>query len=448
MHRQESLRMGRRSFLRVAVGTGLAAAGGLGTLPTAGAASEVTLSVWTGFPELVPFYNAVGAAYGKEHPNVKLSVFQTSLREMEQKLSAAVPTGTGPDIYDVGTNITIKFIEGGLIDPNPPDVVQYMKGGAWNSAVVNFFDVNGKSYGLPLMEGSRASMFYNTGMFKEAGIAKPPSTFPELVADAQKLTKFDGSGKMVRSGISLRLSGQGSGIAEKFRFVLEPAGGSLIVRTPSGKYHNGYDNGAGRAALQFYVDAVQKYKIDDPKIPHDADAFASGATAMLFREAWVIGEIQQKNPSLQYGVAPIPRWKEGGPYKMLLQPWGVYVSGKSSNKQMAWDFLKFLTNPENAVRLTSMTGWVSERQNVDWKPLLAKTPQFGVFVSPPKDVVFYVEPILSVWDEIETKLADRLTAAYIDPALNNNPAKIADTVHQMAAETDELLKGGGLYGAS
>jgi multiple sugar transport system substrate-binding protein len=448
MHRQESLRMGRRSFLRVAVGTGLAAAGGLGTLPTAGAASEVTLSVWTGFPELVPFYNAVGAAYGKEHPNVKLSVFQTSLREMEQKLSAAVPTGTGPDMYDVGTNITIKFIEGGLIDPNPPDVVQYMKGGAWNSAVVNFFDVNGKSYGLPLMEGSRASMFYNTGMFKEAGIAKPPSTFPELVADAQKLTKFDGSGKMVRSGISLRLSGQGSGIAEKFRFVLEPAGGSLIVRTPSGKYHNGYDNGAGRAALQFYVDAVQKYKIDDPKIPHDADAFASGATAMLFREAWVIGEIQQKNPSLQYGVAPIPRWKEGGPYKMLLQPWGVYVSGKSSNKQMAWDFLKFLTNPENAVRLTSMTGWVSERQNVDWKPLLAKTPQFGVFVSPPKDVVFYVEPILSVWDEIETKLADRLTAAYIDPALNNNPAKIADTVHQMAAETDELLKGGGLYGAS
>jgi multiple sugar transport system substrate-binding protein len=390
----------------------------------------------------------VGGAYAKTHPNVKTTVFSTSLREAEQKLSAAVPTGTGPDVYDIGTNISVKFIEGGLIDPNSPDVVQYLKSGAWNSSVVNFFSINGKSYGLPLMEGSRASMFYNKAMFREAGIAKPPSTFPELIADAQKLTKFDGSGKMVRSGISLRLSGQGSGIAEKFRFVLEPAGGSLIVRTPSGKYHNGYDNAAGRAALQFYVDAVQKYKIDDPKVPHDADAFASGATAMLFREAWVIGEIQQKNPSLEYGVAPIPRWKEGGPYKMLLQPWGIYVNGKSGNKQVAWDFLKFLTNPENAVRLTSMTGWVSERQNVDWKPLLAKTPQFEVFVSPPKDVVFYVEPILSAWDEIETKLADRLTAAYVDPALNNNPAKVADTVHQMAAETDELLKGADLYGTS
>ena len=244
----------------------------------------------------------------------------------------------------------------------------------------------------------------------------------------------------------MRLSGQGSGIGEKFRFVLEPAGGSLVVRTPSGKWHNGYDNDAGRAALQFYVDAVQKYKIDDPKVPHDADAFAAENTAMLFREAWVIGEIQQKNPKLEYGVAPIPRWKAGGPYKMLVQPWGIYVNGKSGNKRAAWEFLTFLTNRENAVRLTTMTGWVSERQDVDWKPLLKDIPQFAVFVSPPKDVVFYVEPIFSVFDEVESKLADRLVPAYVDPSLNNAPDKVAQRIREMAAETDEILKGAGLYG--
>ena len=154
MDRKESTRMDRRSFLKVAAGTGLAAAGGLRVLPAGEAASEATLSVWTGFPELVPFYNAVGTAYAGSHPNVKLSVFSTSLREAEQKLSAAVPTGTGPDIYDIGTNISVKFIDGGLIDPNPADVAQYLKGGPWNSSVVDFFSANGKSYGLPLMEGS------------------------------------------------------------------------------------------------------------------------------------------------------------------------------------------------------------------------------------------------------------------------------------------------------
>lgn len=437
----------RRTVLKLAAGAGLAGAGAL-NLARPARAADTTLAIWTGFPEVQPFYQAVADAYTKLHPEVKFTVFSTSLREMEQKLSAAVPTGTGPDIFDIGTNITVNFIEAGLLDPNPADIDQYLKGGAWNKFLVDFVTLKGKTYGLPLWEGSKASMYYNKTMFKEAGIAEPPATFPDLIAAAQKLVKFDASGKMIRSGISLRLSGQGSGIAEKFRYLLEGAGAPLIVQTASGKYHNGFDNDGGRAALQFVVDAVQKYKIDDPKIQHDADAFVAGNTAMLFREAWVIGEIQGKNPSLDYGVAPIPKWTASSPHKMLLQPWAVYVNGKSANKPAAYEFLKFVTNKENSLRLTEMTGWCSERQDVDWKPLLDKVPQFQVFVAPPKDMQYYVEPVLPPWDEIESKMADKLVAAYVDPALNGNPAKVADAIKAMAAQTDQLLKEAGLYGTS
>ncbi len=445
----EDLRVDRRTALKIAAGAGVAAASGWGlSAVPARAAAETTLAIWTGFPELVPFYQAVAGAYSKQHPDVGFTFFSTSLREAEQKLSAAVPTGTGPDIFDIGTNISVNFIGAGLIKPNEAEIDQYLRSGAWNNFVVDFFTLDGQSYGLPLMEGSRASMYYNKAMFAEAGIAGPPSTFPELVDAARKLTKIDSSGRMTRSGISLRLSGQGSGITEKFRFVLEPAGGSLIVKTAGGKYHNGFDNDAGRSALQFYVDAVQKDRIDDPKIQHDADAFVAETTAMLFREAWVIGEIQQKNPSLDYGVAPIPRWQAGGPHKMLLQPWGIYVNGQSANQAAAWDFLKFLTDPDNSLRLTTMTGWLSERQDVNWAPLLKQTPQFQTFVAPPADVEFYVEPVLPVWDEIESRMADQLTAAYVDPALGGDPAKVADAIHQMAEQTDQLLKEADLYGAS
>jgi multiple sugar transport system substrate-binding protein len=437
----------RRTVLKAAASAGLAGAGALSFARPARAA-DTTLAIWTGFPDVQLFYQAVADAYTKLHPEVKFTFFSTSLREMEQKLSAAVPTGTGPDIYDIGTNITVNFIESGLIDANPPEIDQYLRGGGWNKFVVDFFTLKAHSYGLPIWEGSKASMFYNKAMFREAGIAEPPATFPDLVAAAQKLVKFDASGRMIRSGISLRLSGQGSGIAEKFRYILTGAGADTIVPTPSGKWQNGYDNDGGRAALQFVVDAVQKYKIDDPKVQHDSDAFVSGNTAMLFREAYVIGEVQAKSPKLEYGVAPIPKWTASSPHKMLLQPWGVYVNGKSSNKPAAWEFVKFLTNPENSLRLTTMTGWVSERQDVDWKPLLDKTPQFQVFVAPPKDMEYYVEPILSPWDEIESKLADRLVAAYIDPSLNGNPAKIGEAVKAMAAQTDQLLKEAGLYGTS
>jgi multiple sugar transport system substrate-binding protein len=131
---------------------------------------------------------------------------------------------------------------------------------------------------------------------------------------------------------------------------------------------------------------------------------------------------------------------------MLLQPWGIYVNGKSGQQDAAWDFLKFLTNQANMLLLTTMTGWVSARQDVDWKPLLDKIPQFGVFVSTPKDVEFYVEPVLGPWDEIETRLADQLPAAYVDPSLKDDPAKVAALVHKWAEQTDSLLKEAGLYG--
>jgi multiple sugar transport system substrate-binding protein len=420
------------------------AAAGVAALP---ARAATKLTIWTGFPEIQPLYQAVAADYSKSHPDVTFDFFSTSLREAEQKLTAAVPTGTGPDIFDIGTNISVNFIDNGLIEPNPPDIDAYLKSGPWNKFTVDFFTLDNKTYGLPFLEGSRACMFWNKTYFQQAGIADPPATFPELIEDAKKLVQIDAQGRMTRSGISLRLSGQGSGIGEKFRYVLEAAGGSMIVRTPSGKWHNGFDNQAGRDALTFYVDAVQTWHIDDPKVPHDADAFASGATAILWRESWVIGEIQSKNPKLDYGVVPIPAWRAGMPRMMLLQPEGVYVNGQSSNKAAAWEFVKFLTNPANGLRLTEMTGWLAPRQDIDWKGLLAKTPQFAPFVAPPADIKYYVEPVLTAFDEVESKMADRLTSAYVDPTLKGNPQNVAAKIHEMAEQTDQILKDANLYGA-
>jgi multiple sugar transport system substrate-binding protein len=443
--RPELLKTNRRGALKLAAGVATGLAAGFASRPAK--AADITLSVWTGYPELVPWYQAVGEAYTKAHPNIKVTVFSTTLREHEQKLSAAMPTGTGPDLFDVGQILSITFIEAGLLKPNPPEVDKQLKSGAYRDVSVSQFTTEGKTYGLPMLFSTPA-MFWNKTMFKEAGIAGPPDSFPELMEDAKKLVKFDSSGKMVRSGISLRLSGQGSGISEKYRFVLQPAGGSLILKTPSGKYHQNYDNEAGRAALQFYIDAVQVHKVDDPRVQHDSDAFVAGNTAMLFREAWVIGEIKSKNPTLDYGVYPIPAWMPGGQKKTLLQHDGLYVSGKSRNSDASYDFMRFLTSPENSVLLTQKSGWVAARQDVDWSPLLKDTPQFEAFVSPPKSVAFYIEPVLSCWNEIESRLADGLPGAYIDPALKDSPAKVAEAIKRFAAQTDQILKDADLYGTN
>src|SRR5271163_3306283 len=138
--------LGRRDALALG-----GAAAAVAAIPAARA--DTKLTVWTGFPEIQPVYQAVAADYAKTHPGVSFDFFSTTLREFEQKLTAAVPTGTGPDVYDIGTNISVNFIDNSLLDPNPPDIDAYLKSGAWNKFTVDFFTTDGKTYGLPFTEG-------------------------------------------------------------------------------------------------------------------------------------------------------------------------------------------------------------------------------------------------------------------------------------------------------
>jgi len=436
----------RRTFLKQVGVAGLAAVGAPLLRPRASAgASAVRLSVWTGYPEVEPFYKKAAEEYAKTHPGFQIETLSSQLREMEQKLTASIPTDTGPDLFDIGRNITISFADAGLLPPNPPKVMSLLKSKSFHPVVVEYNTWKGQVYGIPFLEGSKPALFYNTKMFTEAGLdpKKPPTTFDELMAAARKLAKKDASGNLSRAGISLRLSGQGAGVAEKWWYVLYAMGSDIIVKTKSGKWHNGYDNDGGRAALKFYVDAVHKYQVDDPKLQHDAAAFASEQAAMLMREAWVIGELKAKGPNVQYGTVAVPRAKRFGG---MTQPWSLYVTKSTKNPDVAWDFAQFLVSPAMAVALVQMTGWTSMRQDVDWSPVLKETPQYKPFLVWDKGRDLYAEPAIPVWDELESKLADRLVSAFGDKSLADNPAGIAKAIKDMATQSDDLLKKADVYG--
>lgn len=415
--------------------------------PAAQSAKSGSISVWTGYPELEPFYKSVAEDFNKTYPKMSVEVLSSTLREMEQKLSTAVSTGQGPDVFDIGPNIIIKFIEGGLADPVPAEIDQYIKSGIYTDFVLGYLTYGGKLYGIPLLDGGRDALFYNKAMFRDAGLDpnKPPTTFDEMMEYAKKLVKYDGNDNITRSGMSLRLSGQGSGIAEKFWFILHNMGGEPVVQTKDGKlWHNGYDNDAGRKALQYYVDAVYTFHVDDQKVKHDAEALETESTAMLIRESWVIGEAAQKNPKLDYGASPMPRDVK---WDTMAQPWGIYVNKTAQDQAVAWDFAKAATSKDAGLRQTKVSGWISPRRDVDWAALTKEIPQYEVFVNPPKELGFYAYPQFGAFDEILTKMADRLTTAYLDSSLKGNPDGVAKTLKDMAGETDSLLKQANLYGA-
>lgn len=406
--------------------------------------TTTTINVWTGFPELEPFYKWAGTEFTKTHPGVNVQVLSTSLREFEQKLTASIPTGTGPEVFDVGPYIAIKLIDAGLLPQNPKDIDSYLKSGAWSNFSVKYVTVKGKTYGIPLMNGSRAALFYNKAMFKEAGLDpnRPPKTFAELMTYAKKLTKYDSKGNVVRSGLSLRISGGGSGLTEKFRFVLHNAGGDLIVPTKNGKWKNGLDNQAGRNALKYYIDAIHKYKVDDPKVKHDSDAFVTETTAMFLRESWVIGEVKSKNPNLDYGVAPMPSWKRSD---TLAQPWAVYMSQEGSKSKDVRDYIKFITSEDASGKLIELSGWIPERK-FNSAALVKATPQYELFVNPPKTLGFYSDPVMPAFDEIQTKVTDKLVELFLNSKLVDNAAGISKAVKEIGGLVDSILKQNNAYG--
>ena len=188
---------------------------------------------------------------------------------------------------------------------------------------------------------------------------------------------------------------------------------------------------------------MHKYQVDDTKLPHDAAAFVSEQAAMLMREAWVIGDLKSKGPNVQYGTVAVPRAKRFGG---MTQPWSLYVTKSTKNPDVAWDFAQFLVSPAMAVALVQMTGWTSMRQDVDWSPVLKETPQYKPFLVWDKGRDLYAEPAIPVWDELETKLADRLVTAFADKSLVDNQAGIAKAIKDMATQSDDLLKKADVYG--
>ena len=404
------------------------------------APKQIKLSLWGGYPEMAPFYTKVIEDYQKLNPNVQITFLTHPLREHEQKLSAAIPSNSAADILETSPYVMRKFIDAGFMDPNPKDIEKWMKSGIYDQFYLDEATINKRLYGVPFFQG-RQVLFYNVDMFKEAGLPGPPKTWEELITYAQKLAKYDTNGNLTRAGISLRKSGGGSGVAEKWWFWLYPAGGSIITEVSPGKYRNNYDNDAGRAALKLYSDLLYKYKVDSHKVKADSEGFALETCAMFTRESWVVGFMKENAPKVKFDAAPLPANKRAGTICTLVN---FYVAKNSKNPKEAWKFIQFMMKPEYQKFLLSRVGWFP-CSSADYEPIYQEVPQYRAFMDLPEGFNLYGYPSLACYDEIQTKLAERLIKAFMDESLVDNPTKLAKVIADAAAETDAILKENGIY---
>src|SRR6478735_5606096 len=130
------------------------------------------------------YYAQVAKDYEADHPDVKIKVSAMAHEDMVDKLDAAFQSDDVPDIYmERGGGELADHVEAGMVKDLSDDASAEIEkiGGS-----VAGWQQDGKTYALPFSLGV-VGFWYNTDLFKQAGITAPPTTMTEWGDDVQKL---------------------------------------------------------------------------------------------------------------------------------------------------------------------------------------------------------------------------------------------------------------------
>ena len=331
----------------------------IASLATVSAApKKVKLVYWTHWeqnPKFNAYYAEAGKEFAKLHPECEgVEVVTVPYSGYEAKYLAAFMARTGaPDFFNGAAHDWAGKYQ--FADKMPANIAKRVNTEAANTAVKTGI-YNGVRYGFPVEGGNFQYMFINTEMFTEAGLDpnKPPMTLTELLDYAKKLTKYDASGKVIRSGFGLRYAGDQTGITDKFLPVLHAFGG-LMVDPKYKKSLGVFNSAAGIEALNFYGDLVNKYKVSSLEVGNPETAFGKGLAAIIFRESWLPGWLASNAPNIKYKVYALPSQKVA-PGPGALFGWSDLVYKNSPNKKLAWEFLNFMWSKENDLARATAQG--------------------------------------------------------------------------------------------
>ncbi|MFD3568102.1 extracellular solute-binding protein [Streptomyces sp. NPDC058671] len=312
-------------------------------------------------PELDRFEKQTGI-------KVKLEVIPWS--DLLNRILAATTSGQGPDILNIGNTWSASLQSTGALLP-------------WDEK--NFEAIGGKSRfvdsalgstgapgkdpaAVPLYSMSYA-LYYNKKMFKDAGIAKPPTTWDELIAAGKKISK-DG-----KWGIGVEGSNLSNNIHQVF--VLGKQHGADFF-TADGKPD--FTSDGAVAAVKQYVDLMAAQKIVAPGNAEYAQNqslsdFAKNKTGMvLWQTPSQTFESQGMTPE-EWGVvpAPVPSGKPGPGKQTNSMVAGINMAVFKNTKNLdgALKFVKFMTSDDEQILLNKAYGSVTPVKSAQDDPVFA-----------------------------------------------------------------------------
>lgn len=351
----------------------------------------VTIEYWQYFYEpKIKLMDKLIEDFQKQNPNIKVVQKHFPYDSYQQKVSAAISSGTGPDIVNLYYGWVPKFVKAKALQPLPEKDFPVDTMEKEFAPMIKVNKIDGKYYAIPTAVRTMA-LFWNKDIFKANGLdpEKPPTNLEELVQMAKKCT-LRKDGKLEIEGLTFQPTGQ---LHSWFRPILLTQFGQKPLSDDNKKVlWNASEN--GYKAFEFLVDLVRKEKVGENNFfTDDSTAFINGKAALHIDGSYRLSGIAKQAPNLNYGVAPLPA--HNGKQISFGSFWtnGITRNAKGEKLDASVKFLNFLTSSEVMKEWTKETGEIGARMSLVNDPEMAKDPKLAVFIKqlPVADSYFYVD---------------------------------------------------------
>ncbi|WZY34511.1 sugar ABC transporter substrate-binding protein [Bacillus sp. FSL W8-1122] len=306
-------------------------------------------------PNLIEWEHRVIEEFEKEHPGIKVRLQTIPQGEIDQKLQTMIAGGNVPDVWspnwaDSGFGGYHKL--GALKDLTPyieqdPEVVEGI-----DETLLEIYRTEEGTFGLPILSMG-SFLYYNRDLFDAAGIEPPPTDWEDkswdwdaMIEAAKAITENDLPPTQRVYGIL----NDNSPNRDAWMF-----GGDLFAEET---YETGElveptvtTNPRNYEAIQARYDLINKHEVMPPQsevaaLAQLSDPFLSGRVGMVMKGGW--GTRQYANTDLNWGLAAYPYTNEDRQIPLYVDPWSI--SEGSKHPEEAWEFLKFLMDPDKAAK--------------------------------------------------------------------------------------------------
>jgi len=377
------------------------------------AAEPVTIHFWAAWSPGTPEETRSRArirAYEQAHPDVKIDVQVITYQMLHDKLLTAIRGGDAPDL---SWGLSEWFGElrqmDALLDLTPL-AARWPDRDSIRPNVIQALTVKGKLLALPQYLGIRA-LVYHENQLKQAGVAAPPVTWDELVADARKVKAATG-----KPGFAIA----GAGVRAPQELVAYLAQNDVLIarEMPDGKFKNTWATDKAELARAAEVYAFYRSVLDKGVIPAEAAGwgwqeedtnFALGQYAMVIDGPWMENLAEQNPaPMADARVAPPPYKKRPATF-FEISPLYLYKATKHAKE--TWEFAAYILSKEWQTEIRPNN---SPRADVMGSPIWGK----GFTDLAPTGVVF---PPVAL-GQITKSMEDSIGRALLK---NEDPAKVA-----------------------